>query len=81
MPSVFATRSTSTAVVWNLDATDEEVVNESISGFQDTYLVVDELESVLKHDRRKRVDEAHYAPGGKYRSESSTLFVEMVLYT
>lgn len=79
MPSVFATKSTSTAVVWNLDATDEEVINESISGFQDTYQVAGN-ESVLTHDRRKRVDESHYAPGGKYRSKSSTPFVQMALY-
>lgn len=80
MPSGFATKSTSRAVVWNLDATDEEVINESISGLQDTYLVADELEAVRKRDGRKRVDKSHYAPGGKYRSKSSASFVEMVLY-
>lgn len=78
MPSGFAKKSTSKAVVWNLDATDEEVINESISGRQDTYQVADELESVRKRDGRKRVDESHYAPGGKYRSKSSAPFVEMV---
>lgn len=80
MPSGFGKKSTGSAVVWNLDATDEEVIKESIGRFQDTYLVVNELESVRKHDGRKRVDGSHYAPGGKYRSKSSTPFVEMVLY-
>ena len=63
--------STKKAILWNLDATDEEVISESIPNAYP----VGEPESLLELDRRERVEASHYAPGGKYRSESWTPFL------
>ncbi len=69
--------ATTTAVLWNLDATDEEVINESIGWYPDTFLA-GEPESVLKLDLRKRVEKCHYAPGGKYHGELWTVYMEVI---
>ena len=58
---------TSTAVLWNLKLTDEGVVRESMHGLPGISLD-GEPESVYKPGLRTRVEEHHYAPGGKYRS-------------
>ena len=60
--------NTKTAVVWDTDMTDEKVVSESID-WDDDLSLEDETESVLTPDRRTRVEERHYAPGGKYRGK------------
>ena len=71
--------STTKAVVWNLDTTDEKVTNESISEFPDGYST-GELETALANDKRKRVSARDYASGGKYRSESWAWFMEMLTH-
>ena len=60
-----------TAVVWNLDATDEAVINESIDGGPYKFLANEPHETALTIDRRKRVEKRHYASGGKNRGEWS----------
>ena len=72
--------STTKAVVWNLDTTDEKVTNESISEFPDGYST-GEPETALENDKRKRVSARDYASGGKYRSESGTRFIKMLKYS
>lgn len=59
--------STPKAVVWNVDTTDEEVVQESLSWDPDAFRIGDP-ETALVPDLRKLVEERHYAPGGKFRS-------------
>ena len=60
--------NTKSAIGWNIDATNEEVVRESIE-WDDDLSQEGDPESVLTPDRRTRVDECHYAPGGKYRGK------------
>ena len=69
---------TGTAVVWNIEATDEEVVRESTSWDPNPSLV-GELETPYSPDLRTRVEKRHYAPGGKYRSKLRTAHLEMVV--
>ena len=71
--------NTETAVLWNIDATDEEVVRESTSWNPDLS-PAGVLETPFKPDRRTRVEACHYAPGGKYRSKLWTAHIEMVIY-
>ena len=67
---------TDTAVVWNMDATSEEVVSESVDGVPGHSL---EGEPGTP-DRRTRVEEDHYAPGGKYRGMLWIAHTEMVIW-
>ena len=74
---------TKTAVVWNIDATDEEVVRESVresTAWNPDPSLVGEPESAFNPDRRTRVEERHYATGGKYRSKSWTAHTELAMY-
>ena len=67
------TKTAPTAVVWNIDATDEEVVRESVResiAWNSDLSPMGVPESVLTPDLRTRVEECHYAPGGKYRGKS-----------
>ena len=59
--------STQTAILWNLDTANEEVIRESIDW--DLHFSHGEPESVFKVDKRTRVEPRHYATGGQYRSK------------
>ena len=69
---------TEMAILWNLDTIDEEINRESIDWDAES-LLEGGPESLLTPDLRKRVDEVHYATGGKYRGKLSIAHIEVVI--
>ena len=75
--------NTKTAVVWDIDATNEEVVKESVresTAWNPSLSLLGEPEAAFKPDLRKKVEKHHYATGGKYRGKSWTAHIELVMY-